>query len=132
MGNQAMTEADYYELLFMTFDSMIGSFGLLLSILFAFLATAFFIGSRLTRFQAMVVSFLFIFGATIMVAGTYGVMQRALGFVEHLRKLDPDEFFMMSATFANALLALMVLSIPVSLYFLYQIRSNPQLGATSQ
>jgi len=38
----------------------------------------------------------------------------------------------MSATFANALLALMVLSIPVSLYFLYQIRSNPQLGATSQ
>jgi hypothetical protein len=104
----------------------------LLSILFAFLATAFFIGSRLTRFQSMVVSFLFIFGATIMIAGTYGVMQRALGFVEHLRKLDPDEFFMMSATFANALLALMVLSIPVSLYFLYQIRSNPQLGATSQ
>ena len=53
-----MTEAEYFELLFMAFDSIIGTFSLLLSILFAYLATAFFIGSRLTRFQSMVVSFL--------------------------------------------------------------------------
>lgn len=127
-----MTEAEYYELTFMAFDTTSGNFSLLLSILFAYLATAFFVGNRLTGFQAMVVSFLFVFAASIMVAATYGSMQRAMSFVDHLRQLHPEEFFMMSAPFANALLVLMSLSIPVSLYFLYQIRRNPGLGATSQ
>jgi hypothetical protein len=104
----------------MAFDTIGSNFSLLLSILFAYLATAFFVGNRLTGFQSMVVSFLFIFAATIMVAATYGSMQRALSFVDHLRQLHPEEFFMMSAPFANALLVLMSLSIPVSLYFLYK------------
>jgi hypothetical protein len=127
-----MTEAEYYELTFMAFDTTSGNFSLLLSILFAYLATAFFVGNRLTGFQAMVVSFLFVFAASIMVASTYGSMQRAMSFVYHLRQLHPEEFFIMSAPFANALLVLMSLSIPVSLYFLYQIRRNPGLGATPQ
>ena len=86
---QATPEAEYYELRFMAFD-------------------------------------------TIMVAGTNGSMQRASSFVEHLRQLHAEEFFMMPARFANALLLLMSLSVPASLCFLCQIHSKARLGATSQ
>ncbi len=127
-----MTEVETYELMFMAFESTVDDFGLLLSILFAYLATAFFIGHRLNRFQSFVVSFLFVFAAALMVAATYGSMQRALNFVERLRQLHPEQFFMMSAPFANSLLVLMALSIPVSLYFMLQIRRNPTLRAGTE
>ena len=50
-----MTEAEVLELALRSFDSAANQFGLILTLVFACLATAYFFGGRLTRFQAAVV-----------------------------------------------------------------------------
>jgi hypothetical protein len=49
------------------------------------LATPYFVGARLTRFQASVVSFLFVFGTTMLTVGLYGTMQRSIALVDQIR-----------------------------------------------
>ncbi len=123
-----MSEAEIYELALMTFDSSANQLGLLLTLIFAYLATAYFVGGRLTRFQTAVVSFLFIVGSSILTLALYGTMQRSISFVERLRDLYPDEVFVMSETWAVSMTTLLALAIPVCLFFMYQIRRQPRLG----
>lgn len=124
-----MTEAEIYELALLSFDSVGTQLGLVLTLTFAYLATAYFVGSKLTRFQAAVVSFLFVFGMSILTVGCFGTLQRAISMIDRLRVLHPDETFIMSDAWAYSMTTLMALAIPVSLFFMYQIRRHPQLGA---
>jgi hypothetical protein len=49
--------------------------------------------------------------------------------VSQLQQVLPDEKFFMTTRFTFAFTTLATLSIPVSLFFMYQIRRNPKLGA---
>jgi len=124
-----MSESEVLELALMSFDSIATQFGLILTLVFAYLAMAYLVGGRLTWFQTAVVSFLFVFGATILTMGLYGTMQRSISLVELLRELHPDQTFIMSRVFAYCLTTLLSLSIPVCLFFMHQIRGDPRLGA---
>jgi len=132
-----MTEAELWEMFFLASGSSASAFGLLLTMLFAYLATAYFVGSRLTGFQALVVSSLFVFSSTLSTMGTYGGILRALDFIAQLQEIHPDKRFVFVASermtyiFPALCGALCFLSIPVSLLFMYQIRKNPKLGASS-
>jgi hypothetical protein len=131
-GVPTMSEAEIYELALMTFDSAANQVGLLLTLIFAYLATAYFVGGLLTRFQTAVVSFLFIIAGSIFTLGLYGTMQRSISFVDRLRDLHPEEVYIMSETWAVSMTILLALAIPVCLFFMYQIRRQPRLGAKVQ
>ena len=126
-----MTEAELLELMCIWTQSVQGTFGLLLTVLFAYLATAYFVGNRFNNFQAIVVSVLFAFGAGFMLIGLFGAMTRMVYLASQLKQMLPDQMFIASPGIARAFLTLTALSIPVSLFFMYQIRRNPKLGAAS-
>jgi len=124
-----MTEAEVLELALTSFDRIASQFGLLLTLVFACLAMAYLVGARLTRFQASVVSFLFVLGATILTLGLYGTMQRSIALVEQLRALHPEQTFAISRVFAYWMTAPLPLAVPVCLFFMHPIRMKPRLGA---
>ncbi len=124
-----MTEAELLELLCNYSQNTQGMFGLLLTVVFAYLVTAYLVGHRLSSFQLAVVSVLFIFGAGFLVIGIYGSMLRMVVFIEQLQQISPDQTFVVSRGFILGFTTIAALSVPVSLFFTYQIRRNPELGA---
>ena len=130
-----MTEAELWGLL-LAFTEAGASFGAqLLTIVSAYLAVAYFVGSRLTRVQGLIVSVIFAGAATTTVAGTYGATLRAAEVASQLQQIHPDKLFVLAGRMgrlAPGLSAALNLSlVPVSLFFMYQIRKNPKLGASS-
>jgi hypothetical protein len=130
-----MTEAELWGLL-LAFTEAGASFGAqLLTIVSAYLAVAYFIGSRLTRAQALVVSAIFAGAAVTTVAGVYVATLRAVEISPLLQQIHPDRLFVLAGSTGRlipGLAAALELSIiPVSLFFMYQIRKNPKLGASS-
>jgi hypothetical protein len=130
-----MTEAELWGLL-LGFSEAGVSFGTqLLTMVSAYLAVAYFIGSRLTRAQALVVSAIFAAAALTTVAGVYVALLRTVEIAPQLQQIHPDRLFAMAGNRGRlipGLAAALELSIiPVSLFFMYQIRKNPKLGASS-
>jgi len=130
-----MTEAELWGLL-VAFTERGASFGAqLLTIVSAYLAVAYFIGSRLTRVQVLVVSAIFVGAAIITVAGIYGATLRAVEFATQLQRVHPDRLFLLAGRMGRVVpglsAALELSIIPVSLFFMYQTRKNPKLGASS-
>jgi hypothetical protein len=130
-----MTEAELWGLVF-TSTERAASFGAqVLTIVSAYLAVAYFIGSRLTRVQVLIVSLIFAGGAITTVAGGYVGTLRAAEFASQLQQIHPDRLFAlagrMGRTIPGLAAALELSLILVSLFFMYQIRKNPKLGASS-
>jgi hypothetical protein len=130
-----MTEAELWGLL-IAFTERAGFFGAqLLTMVSAYLAVAYFIGSRLTRSQALVVSAIFVGAALSAVAGVYVATLRAVEITPQLQQIHPDRVFFLAGRmgrFIPGLSAALELSvIPVSQFFMYQTRKNPKLGASS-
>ena len=130
-----MTEAQLWGLL-ISFSERGDSFGAqLLTIVSAYLAVAYFIGSRLTRVQGLVVSLIFAGAAMTTVAGIYGAVLRAAEVASQLQQIHPDKLFILAGRMGRLApglsVALNLSLVPVSLFFMYQIRKNPKLGASS-
>ena len=130
-----MTEAELWGLL-ISFSERAASFGAqLLTIVSAYLAVAYFVGSRLTRVQGLLVSLIFVGAAITTIAGIYGGSLRAVEFASQLQQIHPDRLFMLAGRMGRLVpglsAALNFSLIPVSLLFMYQIRKNPKLGASS-
>ena len=83
----------------------------------------------------MVVSAIFAGAAITSVAGIYVAILRAVEFASQLQRIHPDKLFILAGRMgrlAPGLSAALNLSlVPVSLFFVYQIRKNPKLGAAS-
>jgi len=126
-----MSEAELWEMFFDALSLATSLFSSELTVNFAYLATAYFVGRRLTTFQTLVISFLYVFGAGILTMAFTGALNRGLEFAARLKEAKPDLFFVVNSTYALTFTALLLLSIPVSLFFMYQIRRNPNLGAGS-
>jgi len=126
-----MSEAELWEMFLDSLSVTTSVFNGALTVDFAYLATAYFVGRRLSTFQTVVVSFLYVFGAAILTLSFIGMLNRALYFAARLKEIDPDLFFLASPPYVITFVALLVLSIPVSLFFMYQIRRNADLGAGS-
>jgi len=96
---------------------------------------AYFIGGRLTRVQGLVVSLIFAGAAMTTVAGIYGAVLRAAEVASQLQQIHPDKLFILAGRMGRLApglsVALNLSLVPVSLFFMYQIRKNPKLGASS-
>jgi len=126
-----MTEAELWEMMFLEIGNSASAFNALLTIVFAYLATGYLVGRKLTVLQALGVSVLFIWSATMTALSVHGNLNRALWFVERLAQLHPDEPFVLNRIFLHSFSVMATLSISVSLFFMYQIRRTPQVGVAS-
>ena len=130
-----MTEAQLWGLVFSSSETAAGFGAQLLTIVSAYLAVAYFIGSRLTRVQGLVVSLIFAGAAITTVAGIYGAVLRAAEVASQLQQIHPDKLFILAGRMGRLApglsVALNLSLVPVSLFFMYQIRKNPKLGASS-
>jgi hypothetical protein len=124
-----MSEAEIWLIQQTVAGNAVNGFNALLTVLFAFLATAYFVGNRLTRFQAVIISLLFVFGAGMLSFSVFGGIRRVVYFTDQLRLLHPDQSFTFSRELLGFFGFMLAAAIPVCLYCLYQIRKTPSLGA---
>ena len=122
-----MSEAEAVELIAMYLDNLVVSISVYLSITFAFLVVSHTVGSRLSQFQATVVSVLYIVAALTM----YGARLINQLWIESLLSSNPIVLrteslkFVMNMKFWKTALAVLIFSgILVSLYYSHDARQN--------
>ena len=126
-----MTQAELWELNFMCIANALTAFSVYLTVAFAYLATSYFVGTKLSKLQSFVVSGLFVFASLASVGICLAQMRRASEF-QLLLSSKSDELMLMPLTDASfwvIYMPLMMLSgIVVSLYFMYATRRTIETG----
>ena len=124
-----MTEAELWHMHLLAVEN--ASVGLqgVMTIIFAYLATAHFVGKSLTRFQAVLASTFFVIAAGVVSFMALVEFRRAVFFMDQLGV----RFGIASISPNNVVIplfaVLIALLIPASVYFLYQVRKHPSGGA---
>lgn len=95
-----------------------------ISVMFAFLVMAHFIGAKLSRIQVGIASALFIWASFAMIYAMAGYFYRALMFVDRLRALDPELSFFFSPVTPIIIALMMLIGVFVCLFFLLQSRRS--------
>ena len=93
-----------------------------ISIMFAFLVMAYYIGAKLTRAQAWIAVALFFWASAIMIYGAVGYFYRAGMFMNRLVELDPSRTFFWSNYVVAAIPLMMFIGFLVCVFFLHQAR----------
>jgi lysylphosphatidylglycerol synthetase-like protein (DUF2156 family) len=124
-----MTEAELWQLHLLAVANTADAFQGVLTIIFGYLVTAYFVGRRLTQFQSAIVSLLFVLGTAGTSFMTFVEFRRAAMFMEQLTSQFGVESISPNAVVIPLYVALMALLILASVFFMYQIRRNPRLGA---
>jgi hypothetical protein len=123
-----MTEAELWHMHLLAVENANTGFEALMTLVFAFLATAYFVGPRLTRLQAALLSMFFLVGAGVGTFLTLVEFRRAAFFMERLTQ----QFSVDSISPNNILILLMAvvltLFIPGAIMFLYQMRHRGSSG----
>lgn len=120
-----MTEAEALELVLFSVDNAIGSLSLFVSVTCAYMTVAYVVGSKLSRFQALAVSGLYIFTAGVFIITTYvhvrtwGELQR--GVPEGITAMNNvalwnESFWAYYSTSAC------VIGMGICLYFMWDVR----------
>jgi hypothetical protein len=124
-----MTEAELWHMMLLAAEDLSANLETLLTVVFAYLATAHFAGKKLSQFQAVLVSVFF-----VLAAGTAGFMalvmwRRTAYFMGllisrfHVESFAPNQFLIVLFAMVLALL------IPACVYFMYQSRRHGILAA---
>jgi hypothetical protein len=126
-GDLTMTEAELWHMLLLGVEDLVANLETLLTIVFAYLATAYFVGKKLSRFQAALVSFFFVFAA-----GTTGFMavvmwRRTTFFADQLVSRFDAEMFAPNDLLIVLFAIVLTLFIPACVYFMYQNRRHETL-----
>lgn len=85
-----MSEAELATSAALFFDLAVSAIALYVTICSGFLATAYLVGSKITRSQTFIISGLFVFVASLMTYGVFGWFWRAFLYNQLLFKLDPN------------------------------------------
>jgi hypothetical protein len=126
-----MTEAELWQLHLVAVANTAEAFQGVLTIVFAYLVTAYFVGRRLTRFQSALVSLLFLLGAVGASFMSIVEFRRAVLFMGQLTSRFGVESISPNAVIIPLYAVLMGLLISAAVYFMYQIRRNPDLGGAA-
>ena len=87
-----MTEAELLELAEITVANALTGFTMYLSVMFAYVVTAYFVGNKLTSTQVVLASGLFLFGAFLSTGATVIALARAAGYINAAKTL-PDSSY---------------------------------------
>ena len=127
-----MTEAELWHMTLLTVEDMQAIFETLLTIFFAYLAAAYFVGKKLTRFQAALVSSFFVSAAGVSGFMALVMWRRLAYFLDQLIDRFGVESFAPNRPLMAFFAIMLALFIPACVSFMYQIRRHPQLGGEQE
>ncbi len=124
-----MTEAELWHMQLLAVDNSISGVSVLLTVISGYFAVAYFVGRRLGRFQAADFDVFHAWRGAWRVHGAGAVPARRSYFIEQLNAQFGVHSYVPNTAVNYVSGTLMFLLIPAALFFMYQIRGNPQLGA---
>ena len=122
MGEEGMTEAELWDQFVQWMIAGGDTMMSYISIMFAFLVMAHYIGAKLTRIQAAIACALFFWASAILIYGVVGYFYRAEMFMNKLLQIDPGRTFFLSTYTIAAMALMMFIGFFVCVLFLYQAR----------
>ena len=118
-----MTEVDTVELVATCAANSFTAFSIYISFTFGFLVMAFFVGSKLTRFQALVATGLYLVAAgTMALASTVWIQALFLAKNSNTTFLDTITFMGNGEAWIPGMSILLFLGMFISLYFMWDVR----------
>ena len=119
-----MTEAELWHMQLLAAENTFVGMDNVATIIFAYLATAYFVGGKLSRFQAALATVFFVVVATMFSAYAFTEYRRVVYFLREL-----TESYGVSAMMPNDVVLpvgaiVLALLIPACVYFMYQVRRN--------
>ena len=119
-----MTESELWHMHLLAGENTFIGMENLATIIFAYLATAYFVGGKLSRFQATLATVFFVVVATMFSAYAFTEYRRVVYFLREL-----TESYGVSAMMPNDVVLpvgaiVLALLIPACVYFMYQVRRN--------
>jgi hypothetical protein len=119
-----MTEAELWHMHLLAVENTFIGMENVATIIFAYLATAYFVGGKLSRFQAALATVFFVVVATMFSAYAFTEYRRVVYFLREL-----TESYGVSAMMPNDVVLpvgaiVLALLIPACVYFMYQVRRN--------
>lgn len=127
-----MTEAELWHMMLLSVDDLSTNLETVLTIVFAYLAAAHFVGKKLTRFQAALISFFFLFAAGISGFMSLVMWRRATYFMDQLGNRLGVETFAPNRPLIVIFAIMLALFIPACIFFMYQIRRHSELGLSTR
>lgn len=124
-----MTEAELWHMHLLAVENTSSGLEGVMTIIFAYLATAYFAGHRLTRLQAAFVSVFFVFGASVASFMALVEFRRAAYFIDRLSSRFGVESISPNDIVISLFAVVLALFIPASVLFMYQRRRNIQPGS---
>jgi hypothetical protein len=116
-----MTEAEANEFLALWVANSISAFSVYLSLTFAYMTVAYVVGSRLSRFQALAVSTLYVAGTLISLLSIMNSLRLYQGILEQSEFLQ-RQVLVSGDIWSFTVAPVLGLGIFVSLYFMWNIR----------
>ena len=120
-----MTEYELLDLVGVAMSFMYESTTLYLTIVSGYLLVAYLLGAKLSRVQALIVSMLFVVGASLQVWALITQEVAMEGYLAAKAELSPLNAFEQAVATGNAgtiIASIMVLGVIASLYFMWTIR----------
>jgi len=117
-----MTEAEAFEFALMAKANAVTTFTVYITFTFAYLAAAFFVGRKLTRFQALAASGLYVFSAMSAVMNHQSDLKFYKTALDHAGNLGPRDIVSNPDFWSIYLGSLLLVGIFVSLYFMWSVR----------
>ena len=117
-----MTESEAIELFSMLGANAVSAFTVYISFTFGYLATAYFVGSKLTMFQSMVAGGLYIFSAGSAGLAQIVYINRMLEVTEKTASVLDNVFLWNGLFWVWNMAVVQAVGIAVSLYFMWTVR----------
>ena len=117
-----MSEAELWEIYGQWMTSGGESMMSWVTVVFAFLVMSHYVGAKLSRFQAVVASVLFVWASLLLTYAVVGYFYRATMFMERLEAIDSELQFFLGTGAISAIAAMMVAGMVVGLLFLRNVR----------
>lgn len=126
-----MTEAELWHMHLLAVDNTASSLEGLTTIIFAYLAAAYFVGGKLSRFQAALATLFFVVVVSITSFFTFVEYRRAAFFIRELTENYGVKSIAPNDVVAPVLAIVLALLIPACVYFMYEARRKARTVVTN-
>jgi len=132
LGVPVMTEAELWHMHLLAVENTSAGLEGVATIVFAYLAAAYFVGAKLSRFQATLATVFFVLAGAISSFFAFVEYRRAVYFMQELGANYGVESIAPNSVLVPVIGVMLVLLIPACVYFLYQTRKMAKTGSTPE
>lgn len=126
-----MTEAELWHMQLLAVDNTTNGLEGVASLIFGYLAAAYFVGGKLSRFQASVATVFFVVTASLFSFYTFVEYRRAAYFMRELTENYGIKSIAPNDVIVPVFAVVLALLIPACVYFMYEVRKKAKTGETA-